>query len=95
MKRLVGFKVYHEDALVIRWTNNSKSWADRINYSQGKRIPKAQLDRFPWVREMTRIYVKFGTIEAIRFIRMEKPDITLLGAKLLFDSFRNPNHNWK
>lgn len=95
MKRLVGFKVYQEDALVIRWTNNSKSWADRINYSQGKRIPKAQLDRFPWARELTQIYVKQGTVEAIRFIKQQKPSISLLDAKLLLDSFRNPGHNWK
>jgi hypothetical protein len=88
MKRLVGFKVYQEDALVIRWTNNAVTWEDRKNYSQGKRIPKAQLDRFPWAKEMIRTYVKSGTVEAIKFIKVKKPEIRILDAKLLLDSFR-------
>jgi hypothetical protein len=94
MKHLVGFKVYQEDALVIRWTNNAVTWEDRKNYSQGKRIPKAQLDRFPWAKEMIRRYVVAGTIEAIKFIKVQKPEISLYDAKMLLDSFRNPRRNW-
>jgi hypothetical protein len=88
MKHLVGFKIYQEDKLVIRWTNCARNLGEVKNYFQGKRIPKAQYERYPWARKMIRIYVEKGTIEAIKFIKVQIPIIGLKDAKDLLDSFR-------
>lgn len=88
MKHLEGFKVYQNDNLVTRWTNCARNWSEIKNYSQGKRIPKAQYERYPWAKEMVRIYVNKGTIEAIKFIKVQIPTIGLKEAKDLLDSFR-------
>lgn len=88
MKHLRGFKIYQNDNLVTRWTNCARNWSETVNYFQGKRIPEAQYNRYPWARKMVRIYVEKGAIEAIKFIKLQIPTISLKDAKELLDSFR-------
>jgi hypothetical protein len=97
MKRLFGFRIYQEDALVIRWSNSSNAagWENIKTYYQGKRIPWEQYKRFPWVREMIRVYVEQGTTAAIVFIKRQNPKLRIKEAVNLLDSFRNPDGNWK
>jgi hypothetical protein len=85
MKHLVGFRVYQEDKLVIRWTGYEGDI--RRDYSQGKRISAHHYKRFPWVREMTRIYVKQGVVKAVKFIRYTT-GWSILESKLFLDSIR-------
>jgi hypothetical protein len=96
MKRLEGYQVYQEDDLVIRWKRMglSKKQGDYL-YSQGKRLPKAKLELFPWIHTMARIYVKDGSVSALKFIRSAHP--AGLGLKQAYDflnSIRNSGHRW-
>jgi hypothetical protein len=83
MKHLVGYEVYQDDALVIRWKRSKMrtSWTDAYTYSQGKRLSKAILDKYPWAREMAREYVRDGSVAAVKFIRKEKG----CGLQMAFD----------
>jgi hypothetical protein len=70
MKHLEGYEVYQEDALVIRWKRTERApLLCPYTYSQGKRLSRAKLNLYPWAQKMARIYVKDGTIEAIKFVR--------------------------
>lgn len=85
MKRLVNARIYQEDKLVIRWVIGS-GYEQQV-YFQGKRLPKAVYEIYPWVRDAVRIYVKSGTIDAIKFIRQET-GWSILQSKQFIDSIR-------
>lgn len=85
MKRLTDFRVYQEDKLVIRWTG--KEGKEYKYYSQGKRVPKSVYEKYPWMREAVRIYVRTGIVSTIKFIR-GITGMSISDAKKVIDNVR-------
>lgn len=73
--------VYHEDRLVIRWQDTRTK---RV-YHQGKRVGKD----CPLTRNEIRMYVIYGSIQAVSAIRHARK-CTLSEALKLLDSARKP-----
>jgi|WetSurMetagenome_2_1015567.scaffolds.fasta_scaffold1415976_1 hypothetical protein len=61
MKSTIGLKCYKNNNLVIRW----KDSINKKFYSQGKRLPR----NFPLSLEGRKIYVKYGMIKLVKFLK--------------------------
>jgi len=81
-----NWKSYYEDNLVLRVLTHDKKM-----FSQGKRLPKGASDQ---LKRIQKVYVKEGTVSAIRILR-EENSLSIHDSLKTFNVLRGKEqHSW-